>query len=107
MKTITLQGTDNQLKNLDILQFNYGNNDRLPQEVKTRVYVVNNIDSIGLMSDILTDNKHYSDLTDEEFMMLAKEDGRVYTLQGFQEAFNLEEVNSAIDVIRFISVPIS
>ena len=29
---------------------------------------------------------------------------RVYTLGGFQEAFNFEEIHSAIDVIRFINV---
>jgi hypothetical protein len=67
-------------------------------EVETRVYVIDT-------------QEHINDLayTDEEFMTQAEEseDGRIYTLQGFQEAFNQEEINSAIDVIRFISVPLN
>ena len=77
------------------------------KEVETRVYVVENIDSIGVMSDILTDGLHYSHLSDEEFMNLAEQDGRVYSLEGFQDAFNEIEVDSNIDVVRFINVPLN
>lgn len=77
------------------------------KEVETRVYVVENVDSIGLMTDILTENLHYSDLSDEEFMNLAEQDGRVYSLEGFQEAFNEIEVDTNIDVVRFINVPLN
>lgn len=51
-----------------------------------------------------TGEKHYTELNNEEFIDIAEEEGRVYTLKGFQEAFNLEEINSAIDIIRFIEV---
>jgi len=44
-----------------------------------------------------------SNLSDDKFKELAKEQGRVYNLQDFQEAFNSEEINSSIDVIRFIN----
>lgn len=70
--------------------------------IEHRVYLVKNVDSIGLMSDILIEDKHYSDLSDEEFINLAKEDGTVYSLNGFMEAFNLVGINSSTDVIRII-----
>ncbi len=47
---------------------------------------------------------HHSELTDPEFQDLAEEHGRVYTLDGFSEAFNGHDINSHIDVIRFITV---
>ena len=106
MKTSTLQGTQKQFEHLyKAITLEDKDKDLIPQEVETRVYVVENVDSIGLMSDILGE-KLYSELTDEEFMDLAEEEGRVYSLQGFQEAFNSEDVNTAIDVIRFINVTI-
>jgi hypothetical protein len=105
MKTITLQGEVQKFDNLFQASSNF-DEDRLPYEVEIRAYVVENVDSIGLMSDTLSKDKHYSELTDEEFMTVAEEDGRVYTLDGFQEAFNLEEINSAIDIVRLISVPV-
>ena len=87
MKTITFKGEEKDLNNYKVLPN--------LKKVEMRVYV--------LESDLENSEKL---LTDEEFMYLAEEQGRVYTLQGFQEAFNLEEINSTIDVIRFISVPI-
>lgn len=50
------------------------------------------------------EGKEYYSLSDEDFMDIAENNGRVYTLRGFKEAFNLEEVNSSIDTIRFIEV---
>ena len=114
---LTLQGTENQidevLRPLGLLPSDSARflktairsniNSLL---VETRVYLVTNIDSIGLMSDILNGDKHHSELTDDEFMTLAEEDGGVYTLQGFQEAFNNGDVSSVADVIRVITVPI-
>ena len=94
MKTILLQGTDQQIK-LFRETLSYINS--MPKEVETRVYVLEP-DDLG--------ERHYSELTDEDFITLAEEQGRIYTLQGFQEAFNLEEINSAIDIIRFINQPI-
>lgn len=94
MKTITLQGEFQKFENLNQATSKF-DADRLPYEVETRVYV--------LESDFEnSENK----LTDEEFATLAEKIGRVYTLQGFQYAFNMEEINSSIDVIRFINQPL-
>lgn len=95
MKTITLQGEFQKFENLNQATNNF-DTDRLPYEVEIRVYVIDQN-----VSDVYANSK-----TDEEFMEIAEEQGRVYTLDGFQEAFNLEEINSSIDVIRFISVSI-
>lgn len=67
------------------------------KKFETRVYVLE-VDELG--------DKHHSELTDDEFMSLAEEQGRVYSINGFQEAFNLEEINSSIDIIRIIDVPL-
>lgn len=93
MKTIQFTGTVEQIDDLtQNLSYNH-----LDLTTETRVYVVDMNDN-----DFDGDNT-----TDEEFMTLAEENGRVYTLDGFQEAFNFEEINSSIDVIRFITVPLS
>ena len=105
MKTITFQGDEKHITAISNFHKNTWKDTDNLRKVETRVYVVENVDSIGLMSDILGE-KLYSELTDEEFMDLAEEEGRVYSLQGFQEAFNSEDVNTAIDVIRFINVTI-
>lgn len=64
-----------------------------------RVYIIDTNDERVDDIDIL-------ELTDEEFMFEAEEQGRIYTLEGFTEAFNLEEINSSLDVIRIIQVPV-
>jgi hypothetical protein len=71
------------------------------KEKETRVYVINTHDE--RVEDM---EKGFSDLTDEEFMFEAEEQGRVYTIEGFQRAFNESEVNTEIDLIRFIEVEI-
>lgn len=73
----------------------YGEKDK-----EVRVYVVNTSD------ERVSDIDSFTDLTDEEFMFEAEEQGRVYTLEGFQRAFNLSDVNTQSDVIRFIEVEI-
>ena len=93
MKTIQFTGTVEQV---DDLTQNLSDN-HLDLTTETRVYVV----------DMDDNNFDGDNTTDEEFMTLAEENGRVYTLDGFQEAFNFEEINSSIDVIRFITVPLS
>ena len=93
MKTIQFTGTVEQV---DDLTQNLSDN-HLDLTTETRVYVV----------DMNDNNFDGDNTTDEEFMTLAEENGRVYTLDGFQEAFNFEEINSSIDVIRFITVPLS
>ena len=94
MKTISFKGTENQLKNLGLALHISDNS--LPREVEILVYV---------MSILLKyDQGELEDATDEEFKALAEEEGRVYTLEDFQEAFALNEVTPNVDIIRFISV---
>ncbi len=66
---------------------------------ETRVYVIDT-------EDERMDDVYWEELTDEEFMFEAEEQGRVYTLDGFAKAFNFEEINSSTDAIRFIQVPV-
>ena len=91
MKTIQFTGTDYEIDNLE---FALAEND-LKLKSETRVYV---IDTFNVRE------RNWNDLTDEEFINLAEEDGNIYTLQGFQEAFNSQDINTEIDVIRFINV---
>jgi hypothetical protein len=68
---------------------------------EVRVYLINLHDCrVKDMDNIL-------ELTDEEFMFEAEEQGKVYSLKGFQKAFNLEEVNIATDQMRIIEVETS
>jgi hypothetical protein len=95
MKTITLQGTEEQIEYLGIVLNNFAVDTKLPKAVETRVYVVD--------SD---DNRYSDDMSDDLFMDLAEEQGTVYTLPTFQEAFNYGDVNTFTDVIRFINQPL-
>ena len=45
-------------------------------------------------------------LSDEEFMNVAEHNGTVYTLQGFQYAFNNDLINSSEEFIRIIEVEV-
>ena len=92
MKTIQFTGTDYEIDNLE---FALAEND-LKLKSETRVYVVNQEDS----------EKAIKDLTDEEFMDIAENWCRVYSLKGFQEIFNdqKDEVSHSEDFIRFINV---
>lgn len=45
-------------------------------------------------------------LSDQEFMNVAEDNGTVYTLQGFQQAFNNDEINSSEEFIRIIEVDV-
>ena len=93
MKTIQFTGTQNKIDNVH-LALGISDND-MPQQSETRVYVIDTFNVRGI---------NWNDLTDEEFINLAEEDGNIYTLQGFQEAFNSQDINTEIDVIRFINV---
>lgn len=64
--------------------------------MEIRVYV---LDTFNLKE------RDWNSLTDEEFMTLAEEDGNVYSLVGFTEAFNQQDLNTDVDVIRFINTP--
>jgi len=94
MKTITLQGTEEQISKVQLNSYAFPTED-LPKLVETRVYVVDS-----------EEDEYEPTMNDEDFMILAEQGGRVYTLPTFQEAFNYEDVNTFTDVIRFISVAI-
>ena len=98
MKTLILQGEQRKFEYLyKDITLEDKDKDLIPYEVEIRVYVI----------DIFTlEEQYWNDLTDDEFMTLAEEQGNIYTLQGFQEAFNSQDINTEIDAIRFISVPI-
>lgn len=59
---------------------------------ETRVYVIN-VDKI---------EEDYMSLTNEEFMTEAENQGTVYSLKGFENAFNWSDINSFTQVIRII-----
>lgn len=43
-------------------------------------------------------------IPDDEFQTLAEANGRIYTESGFVEAFNQEEVNTVVDILRIVDV---
>ena len=45
-------------------------------------------------------------LSDEEFMNVSEDNGTVYTLKGFQHAFNNDLINSSEEFIRIIEVEV-
>jgi hypothetical protein len=61
-----------------------------------RVYVLN-------YQDISID-KGFSELTEKEWMVECERQGGVYTLEGFQCAFNGEEIDSRYYLIKFIKI---
>jgi hypothetical protein len=46
----------------------------------------------------------YEELTDGEFVQEAENQGNVYSLVGFQEAFNDGEIDSSVEVLRVIEI---
>ena len=60
---------------------------------ETKVYV------IDTTQEVKNDN-YINDLN--SFMNISEKQGNVYSLQGFQNAFNNEEINSSTDLIKFI-----
>jgi len=99
MKTVVLQGTQEDFNNL---YQNVFDEDTVPQEVEIRVYVVNITE---LSKDLHCDDAR--ELTDEEFVTESERQGTVYSLQGFQIAVNYEELYLDESYVRFISVPLN
>lgn len=63
--------------------------------MSVRAYIIN--------LDKLDDVKGSDDYSDEDFMNIAEEQGTVYTLKGFQDAFNYEESITPFNCyLRFI-----
>ena len=66
-----------------------------------RVYVVN----IDKVEDCLDEYvPHLTDFNEEKFITEAENKGSVYTLPGFQHAFNYEEISDVSDMIYFKEV---
>lgn len=68
--------------------------------METRVYVIEAHQSLRF------NEKIYTHLTDEEFISIAEENGTVYSTQGFQNAYNNDDINPSFQVIRFINIAI-
>ena len=62
-----------------------------------RVYVIDTY---------LIEEENAINYTDNDFMEVAERLGTVFTLKGFENAFNSEELNTHVDYIRFIEVEI-
>lgn len=69
-----------------------------------RVYVIN-IEDVDFERQMPV-NTTVEELSDEDFIEIAEEQGLVYTLNGFTQAFNNENINSSTDIIRFIEVEV-
>ena len=66
---------------------------KLKKEIKVFVVKIDDIEDINV-----------NEISDEKFMEIAEDNGYVYTLKGFEKAFNRENVYTNIDFIRFIEV---
>ena len=64
--------------------------------MEIRVYV---LDTTSLRS------KAHWDVSDDDFMMIAENQGTVYSLEGFQKEFNVGVFDEPHYVIRFINTP--
>lgn len=64
---------------------------------ETRVYVIDTY---------LIEEENAINYTDNDFMEVAERLGTVFTLKGFENAFNNEELNTHVDYIRFIEVEV-
>ena len=51
----------------------------------------------------ILETKSHVEINDEDFIRLAEEDGSVYSLKGYEQAFNLEFINNQ-DFIRILYV---
>ena len=61
---------------------------------ETRVYVL----------DLETVENYEDCISDEKFIELAENRGTVYSLGGFQSAFNDQYINTSTDIIRILEV---
>lgn len=63
---------------------------------ETRIYVLNTQD--------ISIDKGFEELTEEEWIAECEKQGRIYSLQGFERAFNKEEISTFTDVIKIIKL---
>jgi hypothetical protein len=92
MKTIQFTGTVSQIDDLTEKLYE----EELDLQTETRFYVLDTQD--------ISIDKGFEELTEEEWITECERQGRVYSTQGFQRAFNEEEINTSIDVLRIINV---
>lgn len=71
-------------------------------ETEIRVAVID----ITQLTEEQQNTKDYHDISNEEFYTIAEEQGTVFTISGFTNAFNETEVSTTDDVIRFIPINI-
>ena len=64
----------------------------MKKEIKVYVICVDN----------LKDGEEWWNFSNEQFMDKAEKEGRVYTLQGFESAFNGEAISEVSHIIRII-----
>ncbi len=95
MKTIQFTGTEEQIEELDGRLF--PRHDKLKSEI--RVYLVNTYNL----------EEKPSVWEDDRFIDEAEMQGRIYTLETFQRAFNYAQgnIDIATDYVRFISTPLN
>lgn len=63
-----------------------------------RVYVID--------TNHVNTHMYMGEISDELFIEIAEKQDGVYTLKNFENAFNIEELNTHVDYIRFIEVEI-
>jgi len=51
-------------------------------------------------------DKGFEELTEDEWVLECERQGRIYTINGFQNAFNEEAINTIDDVLKILSVSI-
>lgn len=61
---------------------------------------------VYVLDTYLIEEENAINYTDEQFMEQAENNGTVFSLKGFEKAFNNEELNTHVDYIRFIEVEI-
>jgi len=67
-------------------------------ETELRFYVLNTED--------ISSGKSFKEITENEWIEECERQGRVYSTEGFQRAFNEEEINTNTDVLKILTVNI-
>lgn len=96
--TKTLIGTEEEFGLLFLNSLSFPTNE-LPILIEQRFCV---LDTQDIQSE-----KGFEELTEDEWMNECERQGRIYSsLENFVKAFNEEEINTSIDVVKVINVAI-
>ena len=68
-------------------------------ETELRFYVLNTED--------ISSGKSFKEITEDEWVEECERQGRVYSTESFQKAFNKEEINTSTDVLKILTVNIN